>query len=212
MIIYLVIPAYNEEETIGKVLKGVLNYLKNIIVVNDCSSDHTGKILNNFPIIIINNKKNIGYAKTLEVGVKKAFISGADYVITFDADGQHRADNLKEFIRVIESESPELVLGKRSFKNRFMEEVLGFYSYLKYGFSDPLCGMKAYKKSLFNRYGYLERKYSIATELTFRAIKNKASFIEVPIKVERRQTQSRFANNIYGNYLEIITLFNVFFM
>ena len=72
--------------------------------------------------------------------------------------------------------------------------------------------MKAYKKSLFNKYGYLEKKYTIATELTFKAIKDGASFAEVPIKSERRQTQSRFASNLKGNLLELRALINVFFI
>lgn len=212
MQIYIVIPVYNEEETVEKVIGDVLVYSKNIIAVNDCSTDNTENILKTLPVAIVNNQEKHGYAKTLERGIREAFFSGADYVITIDADGQHRADDLKKFISVIEKEKPDLAIGKRSFKNRFMEEIIGFYSKLRYGFSDPLCGMKAYKKVLFNKYGYLERRYSIATELTFRAIKDKASFIEIPIETEKRQNQSRFANNLKGNLLELKTLINILFI
>ncbi len=213
MEIYLVIPVFNEEKTIEKVIKDASRYVSKIIVVEDCSTDNTDRILNKLPIkISLKNTVNLGYTKTLEKGIKEACRLGADYVITFDADGQHRASDLKNFISVIKNKKPDLVIGKRSFKNRFMEEIFGIYSRLRFGFSDPLCGMKAYKKDLFNKYGYLERRYSIATELTFKAVKDGASFVEVPIVSEKRQTQSRFANNIKGNILEFIAFFNILFI
>ena len=212
MEIALVIPVYNEETTIKKVIKEAFFYIKKIIVINDFSTDKTEIILKKLPVTIINNQRNLGYAKTLEKGIRRAFSSGSDYVITFDADGQHKVSDLKKFISIIEKGKPDLVLGKRSFKNRFMEEVFGFYSKLRFGFSDPLCGMKAYKKSLFKKYGNLETKYSIATELTFRAIKDGAKYIEVPIQSEKRQTKSRFAGVLKGNMLELKAFLNILFI
>lgn len=212
MKIWIVIPVYNEEKTIKEVVEKVYSYIKNIIIVDDCSTDNSEKILDKLPIIIIKNTKNQGYVKTLEKGIITSFKNGADYAITFDSDGQHKASDLKKFISIIEKSKPDLILGKRSFKNRFMEEVFGLYSRLRFGFSDPLCGMRAYKKDLFNKYGYLEKRYSIATELTFKAIKDGASFFEVPIMSEKRQTQSRFANNIKGNILEFKAFLNILFI
>jgi len=212
MLIYIVIPTYNEEKTIFKIITQVLKYSKNIIIVDDCSTDKTKDIIKKFPVNIIDNDNNIGYTKTIEKGIIASFNMGADYVITFDADGQHRASDLKKFISVIKKKKPDLVIGNRSFKNRFMEEIFGIYAKLRYSFSDPLCGMKAYKKSLFKKYGCLERRYSIATELTFRAIKDGVSFVEILIKSEKRQAQSRFANNLKGNLLELQALLNILFI
>ena len=211
MEIALVIPVFNEETTIKKVIKEVSSFVKKIIVVNDYSTDNSEKILKQLPITLINNQKNLGYAKTLEKGIITSFKNGADYVITFDADGQHKASDLKKFISVIEKSKPDLVLGKRLFKNRFMEDIFGIFSKLKYGFSDPLCGMKAYKKTLFEKYNFLEKKYSIATELTFKAIRNGASFEEISIESEKRLTESRFANDLKGNFLELKALINILF-
>jgi hypothetical protein len=163
-------------------------------------------------VTTINNQKNLGYAKTLEKGIRAAFKKKTDYVITFDADGQHRASDLRKFISLIENKKPDLIVGRRSFKNRFMEEVFGLYARLRYGFSDPLCGMKAYKKTLFERYDYLEKKYSIATELTFQAVKDGAKFIEISIESKKRQSQSRFASNLKGNFLELKAFLNILFI
>lgn len=212
MEIALVIPVFNEEATIKKVIKEAFSFVKKIIVVNDYSTDNSEKILKQLPIILINNQKNLGYAKTLEKGIITSFKNGADYVITFDGDGQHKAGDLEKFISVIEKSKPDLVLGKRSSKNRFMEVIFGIYSKLRFGFSDPLCGMKAYKKTLFEKYNFLEKKYSIATELTFRAIRDGASFEEISIESEKRLTESRFANDLKGNFLELKALINILFI
>lgn len=212
MEIALVVPVYNEESTIKRVIHDVSVHIKKIIVVNDCSNDSTEKILKKLPVIAINNSKNIGYVKTLEKGIKEAFRLRADYVITFDADGEHEPADLTKFINVIKNKKPDLVIGNRSLKNRFMENIFGIYTKLKYGFSDPLCGMKAYKRDIFEKYGSLETKYSIATELTLKALKNGASYVEVPILSERRQTKSRFAGSIKGNLLELKALLNVLFI
>lgn len=212
MEIALVIPAYNEETTIKSVVNGVSTYIKKIIVVNDCSSDSTEMILNKLHVIVINNDKNLGYTLTLEKGIKAAFKLGVNYIITFDADGQHQISDLVKFISVIKNKKPDLIIGNRSFKNRFMEEVFSIYAKYKYGFSDPLCGMKAYKRSLFEKYDRLESRYSIATEFTFRAIKDGASFFEIPIKTEKRLSKSRFANSLKGNFLELKAFLNILFI
>lgn len=212
MEIALVIPAYNEELTIKRVVNEASAYIKKIIVVNDCSSDSTSKILKKMPVKIVHNRKNLGYTKTLEKGIKAAFNSNADYVITFDADGQHQVSDLKKFILIINNKKPDLIIGNRNYKNRLMEKIFGYYSKLRFGFSDPLCGMKAYKKNLFEKYGKLENRYSIATELTFMAIKDGANFFEIPIKTEKRLSKSRFANILKGNLLELKAFLNIIFI
>jgi len=213
MNIALVIPAYNEERNIKRVIDSVKPYIKKIYVIDDASSDQTVKKIQEFAINILHNKKNLGYVKSLEKGIKIAFKNGADYVITFDGDGQHNANDLEKVISIIEKKSPDLIIGKRSMKNRFMEEVFGIYSKLRFGISDPLCGVKAYKKSLFYKYGQrLETKYTIATEIIFRAIKDGVKYYEVPIKINKRINKSRFGNQLWGNFLELKAFLNILFL
>lgn len=213
MKIALVIPVYNEEDIIKSVIKNAYKFIRNIYVVNDASTDNTKKILSILRIKIVQNKKNQGYTKTLEIGIRRAFNDGADYVITFDGDGQHSANDLENIIYVIEKKTPDLIIGKRSMKNRFMEEVFGIYSKLRFGFSDPLCGVKAYKKTLFYKYGKsLETKHTIATEIIFRAIKDGVKYYEVPIKINKRINESRFGNQLKGNLLELRAFFNILFI
>ena len=212
MKVWVVIPSYNEEATIKDVVADVNNYIRNIIVVDDCSTDDTQNILKTLPTIIITNKKNLGYAKALELGLKRAFKEGGDYAISFDADGQHIGSDLQKVLDIIKQSHPDFVLGQRSQKNRLMEFFFGLYAQKKCGFSDPLCGIKAYKKQVFQEYGFLEKSYSIGTELIFRALSDKSkkrSYKEVVIKIKKRHDQTRFGNAIKGNWLVLLAQANI---
>ena len=207
--IWVVIPAYNEAQTIHKVVHDVYRYVQNIIVVDDASTDKTSTILKTLLIHTIENKQKSGYSKSLETGIKKAFENGADHAVSFDADGQHRGSDLPKIIEAINKYNPDFVLGKRTHKNRLMEFFLGLYAKARFGFSDPLCGLKAYKRTMFQKYNYLERKFTIGTEIVFRALKEGAQFIEVEIRSQKRSDTSRFAGRIKGNLLELRALYNI---
>ncbi len=209
MKIWVVIPVYNEDQIILRVITDVYHYIKKIIVVNDGSTDSSHQILTRLPVILINNSINLGYVHSLEKGMNYAFHKGADYVITFDGDGQHNARDLLKFLSVINHIQPDFVLGKRNQKNRAMEYFFSLYSRKLFGFSDPLCGMKAFKREIFVRYGYLEQRYTIGTQLVFDALKNGATFTEIPIHIIARKGDSRFGTKIKGNCLELKAFFHI---
>lgn len=212
MRIALVITVFNESSVINSVLRGVLKVIKNVFVVNDASTDKTKAKLLKLPVTLINNFTNLGYTKSLEKGIIKAFKTGADFVITFDGDGQHDPTDIKKIIKIIDMYQPDLIIGRRHKKNRFMEEVFGLYSKTKYGFSDPLCGLKAYKKDFFYTYGgRLENKYTIGTEIIFRALRDGVEYFEIPIKSSKRKNVSRFGNQLKGNLLELKAFLNILF-
>ena len=209
MNIWVVIPAYNEENTILEIVNKIRLYLQNIIVVDDFSTDNTLEILKKLRVSTLNNSENIGYVRSLERGLNYAFCKGADFCITFDADGQHDPADLKEFKNIIEKKKPDFVVGRRKYKNRIMEEVIGFYTKLRYGISDPLCGLKAFKKNYFENYGCLEKTYTIGTEIIFKGLKQGAKYAEIEIKSNKRRGSARFGNTIKGNVLEVVTLLNI---
>jgi len=205
-----VIPVYNEASNIKNVIKDVKKYSKKIIVINDKSTDKTKSLINKMSVYVINNKINLGYSKSLEKGINKAFKTNANYVITFDGDGQFYASDIKKIVKIILKSRPDIIVGNRMEKNRFMEVVFGLYSKKKYGFSDPLCGLKAYNYKIYKKYGKpFENFYSIGTELLFKAANNNAKIIEIKIKTKKRKNKSRFGNSIFGNLYELRAFINI---
>ena len=95
MKIVAIIPAYNEEENIVKVIAGVKKYLKNIIVVDDGSKDNTVEAAKAQNITVLHHIINLGKGAALKTGIE---YSDADAFILIDADMQHSPEHIPEFI------------------------------------------------------------------------------------------------------------------
>jgi glycosyltransferase involved in cell wall biosynthesis len=116
----VVLPTYNNEKTLRRVIDGVLKYTNHIIVVNDGSSDGTKDILNSYAeVTSFHQKKNSGKGHSLKYGFKQALKLGYNYAITLDTDGQHYPDDIPNFLAEIETVSNKdiLIIGDRNMNN-----------------------------------------------------------------------------------------------
>lgn len=119
----IVIPAYNEEEALKKAIPGILEYCETknwkIIVVNDGSIDQTkeevSKYLENRILTLINHKVNRGYGGAIKTGLNSV---STDYVITFDADGQHKLEDIDKLFAIMQSTDADMVVGSRPLADR----------------------------------------------------------------------------------------------
>ena len=205
----IVIPAFNEEKTICNVVQQAKTYGQPI-VINDCSTDDTATIAQEAGAIVITHVNNMGYDSALNSGFKKAYECGYDIIITLDADGQHNPDLLKKFIEEIVAGS-DLVLGVRDKRPRIAEHIFALYSSIRYGVNDPLCGLKAYKRSTYESLGYFDSYSSIGTELTIHSIKKGLTFSEIPFDVQERMDSPRFGRLIDANLKILRAMFFDFF-
>jgi glycosyltransferase involved in cell wall biosynthesis len=206
----VVIPAYNEELSIAKVIEGI-NPLGIAIVVNDGSTDLGPEIAKNSGAVIVNHKVNCGYDCALDSGFKKAAELNCDFVITIDADGQHDPTVLYEFIEAYEK-GADLVLGIRDRKQRFSEHVFAWVTNLLYGIKDPLCGMKGYRIEIYRQLGHFDSYGSIGTELALFGVRSKYQFVQVNVPTREREGASRFGRFIYANYVILKAMFKSFFL
>jgi len=141
----IIIPSFNEKTSLLKILKKIKN--KNyVLVMDDCSTDDTSKIIQNRKKLrIISNKKNYGYEKNLLKAFRKVINSNFEYVITFDADGEHDFKDIEKIKKYLKIKKPDLLIGTRAKKNRFAESVVGVFFKFFYKLEDPLSGFKAYR-------------------------------------------------------------------
>ena len=116
--ISFVIPAYNEEMNISKVIEEIKSEFKeaNIIVINDASKDNTKDIVERKGVTCISQLFNMGYAMALQTGIKYAKLKGYKRVIQFDADGQHIASEARKLIEKMEETNCDVVIGSRFLK------------------------------------------------------------------------------------------------
>lgn len=194
----IIIPTFNEEKTIGPLIKKLKKYGK-IILIDDFSTDNTFSISNKFKIKILRNKKKMNYDKSLNKGFEYAKKKLFQYAMTIDADGEHNPREVSKFIKFLDKNN-DLVLGKRNIFGRPAELFASFLSKKFLKISDPFCGLKAYKLSWIKKGEKFDSYNSIGTDLAFRMIRRKAKFIEIPIKIKKRKDKSRFGNYLYSNY------------
>ena len=196
--IVIIIPAYNEEETISNIIKDLkIHY--DVIVIDDGSNDKTFELAKDNEVITIKNSKNMGYEKSVYIGLLKAIELNYDFAITFDADGQHLASDCEKFKNLID-EGYDLILGERSCVHRFSEKIGKSIFYKKWGIKDPYCGLKGYNLKKVKKFNFFERYKSVGTDLSLSFIKSGYKFINVDIQNIKRKGSSKFGNILSANY------------
>jgi dolichol-phosphate mannosyltransferase len=227
--IIAVIPAFNEENNIKRVVTGVMKYCQLVIIVNDNSTDGTKKIITEMKNIysekleIINNKKNMGIGSSMKKGLILALSKESDIIIKIDGDGQHRPEDIPEFISKIENENLDLVKGNR-FYNIYsvsnMPKIKIFGNLLitniqkiisgNYSISDPNNGFLALKteKIRLININHLHNKYFFENSLSiiFTAFNFKIG--EVGIETIYRDEKSSIPVFVAG--LKLIPTFILF--
>lgn len=195
----LVIPALNEATSIGSVIE-VANRYGTVIVVDDGSTDQTAEIAAAEGAQVVVHAVTQGYDAAINSGFAHAALLGCEVVITLDADGQHDPHLISKFVLMI-GRGAQLVVGIRSERQRLAEHLFAWYTKCRFGIEDPLCGMKAYRMSIYNGLGHFDSYCSIGTELMMYAVINGYSLEQVKFNVrDRVGGQSRFGRILLGNY------------
>jgi glycosyltransferase involved in cell wall biosynthesis len=193
----IVIPAFNEAETIGDVVLGAIAFGQPL-VVDDGSHDLTGERARSSGAFVVALPRNLGYDGALNAGFAEAARQRFEYVITMDADGQHSSGNIKTIVDALQG-GADVVLGVRQTRPRLAEHLFAFATNQRWQIRDPLCGMKGYRMSVYNQLGHFDSYNSIGTELALYAARANLSITQVPVKTRDRRDAPRFGNILSAN-------------
>lgn len=194
----IVIPALNESATIGQVVTQVSPF-GIAVVVDDGSADTTGSVARAAGAEVVTHVNNGGYDQALNSGFARAAELGCEYAITVDADGQHDTQQLQDFIRCLD-DGNDLVIGVRPRAQRVAEALFSRVARVLWQVRDPLCGMKAYRMSLYRAVGHFDSFRSIGTELSIRSVAGGCKFVQLPTRIRDRQDAPRFARGLAANW------------
>ena len=111
--VFLVIPAYNEGRVLASTIRSLLPYGYSIVVVDDGSSDGTAAILKDLPVHYLRHPVNLGQGAALQTGMDYALAQGAEYIVHFDADGQHPAEGIRSVLAPILRGECDVTVGSR---------------------------------------------------------------------------------------------------
>lgn len=217
----VVIPAYNEEENIGKVLDEIKKNIDyaDILVVNDCSKDKTKEIVEKRKVKCISNVFNMRYARAVQVGLKYARDNNYDYVIQMDADGQHLASEAEKLYKEMIKSKSDIVIGSRYLKDtgypcpffrrvgtKFFSGIIKLFTGKK--IADPLSGFQCLSRDVINYYAgcgnYPEYPdASLVIEMLLKGYK----ISEIPIKMRLRENGVSMHSGIIKPIKYMITQF-----
>jgi len=188
------IPAFNEEKNIASIITKLMDITDTIIVCNDGSDDLTSEISKKMGAIVIDHKKNLGYGGAIRSIFFKAKEMDGDILVTFDADGQHRIEDIKRVIGPIINQESDLVIGSR-FLDESEKEVPEYRKVgikvitkvtnasIKKQLTDSQSGFRAYSKQVINELTPSELGMGISTEILIKASSKNFKISEVPIKI-----------------------------
>ena len=192
----IIIPAYNEDKTLTKVIQTAKSY-GDVIVVNDCSNDNTELLSKNMLAHVVNLNVNHGYDGALNAGFKFAYANNYNFFVTYDADGQHTEEALSKTLDLLLKY--DVVVGNRKNKQRFMEFIFGYFANKTIGINDPLSGLKGYRRVVYEKHGFFDNLNSVGTQLLFFAYKHNYSIGHFFFKTNVRKGGSRFGSAFLGN-------------
>ena len=225
--VLFVIPAYNEEKNIKKVLDEIKKDVSyaDIVVVNDCSSDNTKKIVENCDVRCIDGIFNMRYAWAVQTGLKYAYQNNYDYVIQFDADGQHIAMEAVKLLDEMKKNNVDIVIGSRflvdmgypsPFFRRFGTKIFEFLIkiFCKVRVADSLSGFQCLNKKVIERYAKMGEypefpDANLIIEMLMEGYKIK----EVPVKMRLREDGESMHGGIIKPIKYMINmLYTIFFI
>ena len=187
------IPAYNEEKNIASIIIKLKKITDSIIVCDDGSSDMTSDISKNLGAIVITHKKNMGYGVAINSIFQKAKELNIDLLVTFDADGQHRVEDIEKVVEPIKNNTADLVIG-----SRFLDKKSNVPNYRKIGIkvitkvtnasikkklTDSQSGFRAYNKQVLSQISPSDIGMGISTEILIKSSSKGLRIMEVPVTI-----------------------------
>jgi glycosyltransferase involved in cell wall biosynthesis len=213
--IYVVVPSFNEATVLATTIRSLVDLGYSVVVVDDGSSDNTVDVMRHFAVHYLRHPINLGQGASLQTGITYALADGADIVVTFDADGQHPAEQIPELVSPIVTGEADVVLGSRFLRTpdlalvpRSKQVVLrvarcvdGILSGM--WLSDSHNGFRAFSRAAAAKIDLRENGFSHATEILVQIRKSGLRYREVPTSI-RYSDYSRQKGQRVSNSLNIV--------
>lgn len=205
----VLIPAYNELNN----LKKILNKNKKLFfIVDDYSNDNTESFLKKNKINYIRNKKNLGYEKSLLIGINYIIknYKKKKTICTLDGDNEHPINLVNKIYKLFLKKNYDILVCNRKIKNRFLEECLSRIFSAKYKIKDPMSGMKLYKIHALKKIINFASNNFFLVDLLYLAIKNKFKIANYEINTKRNLKNSKVGFG-FKTQIKILKIFKFIF-
>jgi dolichol-phosphate mannosyltransferase len=219
----LAIPAFNEGRFVVRMVREAKQYLPNVLVVDDGSSDATPDHLRALSgIHVIRHDRNLGYGRSLADAFAFAIREQYDWIVTMDCDEQHEPSAIPMFVEHADRDEADIISGSRYMAEpeeplaapadrrrinqritRMLNERLGL------ALTDAFCGFKAYRTAALRRLAITEPGYAMPLQLWVQAVRAGLRIVEVPVRLIYNDPMRQFGGGLddpqarYAHYLEV---------
>lgn len=209
--VFVIIPAYNENTIIEPVIQELLPFKYTIIVVDDGSTKKLAPLINELPVYFIRHKINLGQGAALQTGIDFALSKKAEYLVTFDADGQHQSADIEKLLQVLVNEKADIVSGSRFLKGSpgnmpiKRKALLQIARYVNFAFTGLLLtdahnGLRAMTNEAAQKIKIQENRMAHATEILHQVKKNKLKHKEVPVNIQYTEYSKKKGQNLLSGF------------
>jgi glycosyltransferase involved in cell wall biosynthesis len=192
--VWVVIAAYNEARAIGLVLAGLAGLPYRVLVVDDGSTDGTAHIAGHAGVEVLSHPINLGQGAALQTGIDYALLHGASHVVTFDADGQHRPEDIAGLLTALAANDADFALGSR-FRGgaidlpalrRLMLRAATWFTRLTTGLdiTDVHNGLRAMTRRGAGRLRLRQNRMAHASEILHQIAASGLRYVEAPVTIQ----------------------------
>lgn len=191
--IAVVIAAYNEGSALAEVIRGLHGLCRWIIVVDDGSSDDTFEVAVAAGAHVLVHPLNLGQGAALQTGIDYAVKKGADFIVTFDADGQHAAAEIAPMVQKLVDSGVDLVLGSRFLGrtvNMPRSKAITLWLAIRFSrlttglhITDTHNGFRVLTRKTAKRLRIRQNRMAHASEFLDEIASKKLSFVEFPVTI-----------------------------
>lgn len=192
--VWVVIAAYNEAAVIASVVADVKRAGYRALVVDDGSTDATGAVAAKAGCIVVRHSLNLGQGAALQTGIDFALSEGADVIVTFDADGQHRAADIAVLIDALARQGADFALGSR-FLGTSLNQPLSRHMLIKAAtlftrlttglrITDTHNGLRAMTRRGASSINLRQNRMAHASEILHQIAASGLNYVEAPVRIE----------------------------
>ncbi len=193
--VFILIPAFNEGKVIRKTIAPVLAQGYTIVLVDDCSSDNMFDAIKDLPIHYVRHSINLGQGAAIQTGIQYAYKNGAEYAVTFDADGQHNFEEIPKMLEPVIAGHTDITMGSRFMQGGIAEKIPGIRKLViktaiivngiltGLWLTDAHNGFRAMNRTALSKIKITQNRMAHATEILSLVKNAKLRYQEVPVHI-----------------------------
>lgn len=209
--VFVIVPAYNEQSVIREVVQELTVLQYSVVLVDDGSARSMYPFIEGLPVYFLQHEINLGQGAALQTGIEFAREKGAEYIVTFDGDGQHNAEDIQKLLEPLNRNETDFTLGSRFMQGSRhnmsggREKTIHLARFINFIFtgmrlSDAYNGMRALNRKAAANVNISENGMAHATELLAYIKKNKLRYKEIPVSIRYTEYSKRKGLTVWNGF------------